>query len=53
MQFIVKTIGSTALGMLGGWLGNFVGITTSLMLGLILSIVGWYGAGYYWKEYME
>jgi len=53
MQFLVKTIGSTVFGIIGGWLGSFVGLGTSLFVGLILSIVGWYLAKHLWNEYME
>ena len=47
MKFIFKSIGSSVAGMLGGWLGNFVGIGTSLFLGFTLSIVGWYLTKYW------
>jgi hypothetical protein len=53
MQFLVKTISATILGMVGGWLGSFIGLGTSLMLGFFLSIVGWYLAKHLWNEYLE
>ena len=44
MKFIIKSIVSTLFGLVGGWLGDFIGLGTSLILGFILSIVGWYWA---------
>ena len=49
MKFIIKSVASTIFGMAGSWVGNFIGLATSLILGFILSIVGWYWA----KNYLE
>lgn len=54
MRFLSKLIGSTILGLLGdligGWLWGFSG---ELIGGLILSIIGWYGAGYLHTRYID
>jgi hypothetical protein len=42
MKFMIKSIASTALGYFGSWLGGLINIETSLVLGFVLSIVGWY-----------
>lgn len=52
MQFLVKSIGSTVLGILGGWLGGFIGFGTELYLCMIFSVVGWYLAKYLCNEYL-
>lgn len=53
MKFLIKSIGSTILGALGGWLGSFIGIGTGLFLGIVMSVVGWYAAQFFWNEYMD
>jgi len=52
MLFLLKFIGSTALGMLGSWLGGFIGFGMGLFLSIALSIVGWYLTKYLCEEYV-
>ncbi len=52
MQFLVKSIGSTVLGILGSWLGGFIGFGTGLYMSIIFSVVGWYLAKYLFNEYL-
>ena len=44
---------STVLGMFGGWLGGYIGMGTSLFIGFVLSIVGWYWAKYMMNTYLD
>ncbi|MGD0282698.1 MAG: hypothetical protein ABSB95_10080 [Dissulfurispiraceae bacterium] len=53
MKFIVKTLGSTVLGLAGGWLGGFVGVGIGLFAGLICSIIGWYWAKNLLDKYLD
>lgn len=38
-------------GIVGGWFGDFVGFGTGLLLGFVLSVVGWYWAKYHLEKY--
>ncbi len=52
MQFLLKSIGSTALGYLGWWLGGLIGFSAGFYTSIILSIVGWYLTKYLCNEYL-
>ena len=51
MKFIIKTLISTGFGMIGGWIGDFMGMGMSLILGFIFSIIGWYWAKFQLEKY--
>jgi len=53
MQFIVKSASSTFFGIIGGWLGGYVGLGTELLSGLVFSIAGWYWAAYMLNKYLD
>jgi|GEM_PF-1225031 len=53
MQFIVKSVSSTVFGIIGGWLGGYVGLGTELLSGLLFSIVGWYWAKHMLNKYLD
>ena len=53
MQFIVKSVSSTVFGIIGGWLGGYVGLGTALFSSLVLSIAGWYWAKYMLDKYLD
>ena len=53
MKFLAKTVGSTVLGIFGGWLGGLVGTGTSLLIGLVFSVAGWYGAKHLLNKYLD
>lgn len=53
MQFLVKSIASTILGMIGGWLGGYAGFGTSLFISFVFSVIGWYGAKHLLKKYLD
>lgn len=53
MHFIVKTIGSTVLGLADNWLGGFAGTGAGFLVGFVFSIIGWYGAGYLFNAYLD
>lgn len=41
-------------GMAGDWIGGQIGgFGTEIILGLLLSIVGWYGTGYLYSKYLN
>jgi hypothetical protein len=53
MNWLLKSVGSGVLGMIGWWLGSFVGFGTALFMNLILSVVGWYLTKYLCQQYLE
>lgn len=53
MNFLAKTVSSTVLGMVGSWVGGFMGMGASLLIGFIFSIAGWYGAKYLLNKYLD
>lgn len=53
MKFLLKSIGSTAFGVLGGWIGGLFGFAAGLYLSFIFSIVGWYLAKYLCAEFLS
>ncbi len=49
MKWLVRMTGATAGGALGWWLGSFVGIGTALVLSLVGTALGGWGA----QRYLE
>jgi hypothetical protein len=52
VRFLLKSIGSTALAFLGGWLGGLIGFSTGFYLSIVFSITGWYLTKYLCHEYL-
>ena len=50
VRFLLKSIGSTALGFLGGWLGGLIGFSTGFCISLVFSTMGWYLTKYICDE---
>lgn len=49
---MIKTLGSTVLSMIGGWLGGLIGLGAGLFAGFVFSIIGWYWAKYLLDKYV-
>ncbi len=53
MKGIFALLLMTVAGWIGWWLGEFVGITTAVVLSMIASGAGLWAAGWIHREYME